>query len=168
MSLPEKFEITELQKLIDELGKESDRGAALLGASWVENAIKFRIKLGFLIKDENNIIKNIFSGNGCFSTFDSCINFCYLQGYISSRDKNALNLMRKTRNDFAHSRNLNLRFSDDNISDRCDMLLVEHPLLDTVGFSENLKKGRAAYCLACALYTIQLSQHQSIAWKSSD
>jgi DNA-binding MltR family transcriptional regulator len=90
-----------LFRIGDELEKESDRGCALVAAAYLENQIseileKFFVEQGTKAKDA------LFDFNGPVGTFSSKIKMAYSLGLIPQEIQNALDLIRKLRNEFAH------------------------------------------------------------------
>lgn len=97
-------EIEENYKLVHQfrqtLSKETDRGCALMAASFLENEIER------LLRDKlvgtSSFIDQLFDFNGPLGTFSSKIKMCYGVGLISKEIMSDLDLIRKIRNDFGH------------------------------------------------------------------
>lgn len=81
-------------------GDESDRAAALLAASFLEEQTKEAL-LSILVEDER-VISSLFSGYGPLSTFSAYIDVMYALGHIPRELCTELHLIRKIRNHFAH------------------------------------------------------------------
>lgn len=86
----------EMQELLD---NESDRGAAVLAGSYVENFLGVYLKSKMIDK---SLTDKIFSSSGPLSTFDQRINFSQAFGFLSKEQCADLHLIRKIRNHFAH------------------------------------------------------------------
>lgn len=88
------------------LVNESDRGCVLVGAAILEQYLENMFKLLF---DKNKIPKkvqrSIFDSNGALSNFSSKIKLAYSFGYLDKSLYDDLEVVRKIRNDFAHSTN---------------------------------------------------------------
>jgi DNA-binding MltR family transcriptional regulator len=98
------------------LGKETDRGCALLAASYIETALGHLIQSVLL--EDKNLIKDMFTGTGPLATFSSRINMAYLLGLIGRKAMGDLHIIRKIRNDFAHKPE-DIKFTDEPIASRC-------------------------------------------------
>ncbi len=83
------------------LSKETDRGCALMAASFLENEIERLLKDKFI--GTASFIDLLFEFNGPLGTFSSKIKICYGVGLISKEIMNDLDLIRKIRNDFGHN-----------------------------------------------------------------
>lgn len=103
------------------LDAESDRGCALMSASYLDDQLTPLVK-SKLINDEK-ISKSLFKGNGLLNTFSTKIDMAYMLGLIPLSIKNNLDTIRKIRNKFAHSPNL-LDFSDEEITGLCKNLTI--------------------------------------------
>ncbi|MBA9078667.1 MltR family transcriptional regulator [Rufibacter quisquiliarum] len=100
MRILEKLQ--EISQLRLELDKETDRGCALLGVSYLDEELKELIQ-SYLVQN-NTIQKKIFDNNGGLATLSSKIDIAFLLGLISKETYNDLNYIRKIRNEFAHSK----------------------------------------------------------------
>ncbi|TDO69819.1 mannitol repressor [Halanaerobium saccharolyticum] len=99
--------------------KETDRGSALMAASYLEDLLEKLLRKFFV--DDNLLSNNLLNGYGGLSSFKSKIDLAYLLGLISRRVKRDLNLIRKIRNEFAHSAE-NINFNSSSINNRCNEL----------------------------------------------
>lgn len=153
MDLPKKQDLTMMQKFIDELDKESERGCGLLAASWLEGVVKDLLRCTMFEGAPEPLLKDVFSGSGAYSTFSACIGICYLSGQISKKEHNALNIIRKVRNECAHSENLDISFANHKISNRCKELQKIFP--DLAKHLSNDPK--AIFIAICSYLVISLS-----------
>jgi len=87
----------------DEIVRESDRGAVLITAEVVNQALEKRIVGGlpaFLSTKKQKT--DLLSFNGLLGTFSSRIKFAALKGWIGEVPFNAVEALRQLRNDAAH------------------------------------------------------------------
>ena len=82
-----------------ELKLESDRGASILSAVWIEELLTRKFK-NLFSKGNSNARKALF--NGSFSSFSSKINVAYCLGWLDDDTYHDIDLVRKIRNSFAH------------------------------------------------------------------
>lgn len=104
--------------------KETDRGAALVGAAMIESRLE-RI-LSLTLKD-NSSKKDIFDGpNSLLGTFSSKIRLCHLLGFITEKEFTEINIIRKIRNEFAHKLD-DMTFGNSPVCDHCMNLQANTP-----------------------------------------
>jgi DNA-binding MltR family transcriptional regulator len=108
-----------LKSLQNEFAGASERAVAIVSAAFLETALE-ELLLDFLVVVASSN-KAIFTGTGILATFGAKIEMAYRLGLISESEHRRLNLIRKIRNDFAHSVN-DIAFSVSSISDRCKQL----------------------------------------------
>ncbi len=116
MSLLDQMGIQEIFQYRLHLDTETDRGCALMTAAFLEEQLK-----GLLEKTlvhDSEVFKDLFSGTGGLATFSSKINLCYLMGLIAPSVQRDLHLIRKIRNEFAHSMQI-IDFNHSSIASRC-------------------------------------------------
>ena len=102
------------------LQSESDRGAVLVTASMLDDILK-QLLLARLLDGDHS--KKLFAGpNAPLGTFSSRIIAARAVGVISEQWKKELNLLRKIRNDFAHSVSASLE--DVSTLDKCNALTL--------------------------------------------
>ncbi len=82
------------------LSSESDRGMVLAGAAFIDNALVDLLK-SYFTEESNN--SQLFSGNGSLATFSSRIEIAYSLGLIDSTIKRDITIVRRIRNEFAHT-----------------------------------------------------------------
>jgi DNA-binding MltR family transcriptional regulator len=83
------------------LSIESNRGVSLMSASYLEEELKLLLQKYFV--QDKNALKEFFGFNGSLGTFSSKIEMAYLLGLIPKEARDDLNLIRKIRNECAHS-----------------------------------------------------------------
>lgn len=107
------------QSLID----ESDRGAAILAASYFEEWLRERIMSKF-VDLSGEMESRIFDGYGPLSTFAAKIDIAYALQLYDDRTRVGLHTVRKIRNIFAHSP-VPLQFDDRKVAELCRTLAPE-------------------------------------------
>lgn len=83
-----------------ELAENTDRGAAIIGGSYVEEHLKEAL-LRFLQTDKKGK-EWFFSPNGPLASFEGKIRMAYASGMIDAEFQRDLLLIKRIRNDFAH------------------------------------------------------------------
>lgn len=106
----------EIIDLREALGKETDRGCALLAASYLEYQLR-QLIISRLVDDEK-LHKELLDGNGGLATFSSRIAMAFALGLISPAVRRDLDLIRKIRNEFGHSA-APIGFDDPPTANRC-------------------------------------------------
>lgn len=106
----------ETMKFRSSLTEETDRGCALISASFLDKQLEELIK-SYLVND-TNIVNNIFSSNGALGTFSSRIDMAYLLGLIGKKARRDLHIIRKIRNEFGHNPEP-ISFDTQSIQNRC-------------------------------------------------
>jgi DNA-binding MltR family transcriptional regulator len=106
----------DVQKFRQSLTPETDRGCALLAASYIDEQLKSLI-CATLVKSDK-VQKRICSAHGPLSTFSARIDFAYLLGLIGPKAHRDLHLIRDIRNRFGHSAEP-LSFTDPEIEKLC-------------------------------------------------
>ena len=131
--------------VIGMLREESDRGAVLVGAAFLDDLLQELLAAFFVdpaslsSAKERDRLNGLFQPNGAAGSFSSRITLAYALGLISKRDCDDLNLVREIRNDFAHKLRY-ASFSDDSIHDRCANLGIVRDISDS-GFTHHLDFG---------------------------
>ena len=82
------------------LGPESDRGLVLAGAAFIDNSLE-KLLRSYLVASPAT--DKLFSSNGPLSTFSSRNNMACSLGLIDPVVKRDIDLIRKIRNEFAHT-----------------------------------------------------------------
>jgi hypothetical protein len=96
---PIDVDITDYHQMVEMFHGESDRGAAVLAGSYVENYLgKFLISKMV----DTSLTEKIFGANGSLSTFAQRIDFAQAFGFIGKEQCKELHFIRKIRNHFAH------------------------------------------------------------------
>lgn len=97
------------------LNDETDRGCALMAASFIEHRLGELLET-YLVKDE--AVTALLSSTGPLGSFSARIDMAYAVALISKAMRRDLHLLRKIRNDFAHTPK-ELSFKTRTVADRC-------------------------------------------------
>ena len=107
--------LKEFVPFLNDLNKESERGAVLISVSYLEQQLK-EIISAFLC--EGDVSKRLLEGfNAPLGTLAARASAAMSMGLISMREYRELEAIRKIRNQFAHD--YRTSFSDRGIADRC-------------------------------------------------
>jgi DNA-binding MltR family transcriptional regulator len=109
-------EVRETLEFQKTLNKESDRGMALAAAAYLETVLGDMLREFFV--DDQVRANELLQGTGALATFSARIELSYLLGLVPAKVRRDLHLMRKIRNEFAHS-SKPLTFEDSRIAQRC-------------------------------------------------
>jgi len=120
------FKFDEVIEFRNTLDEETDRGVALMAASFLEGELEELLREYFL--EDQVVVNQIFSFNGPCGTFSSKIHMTYILGLIGKKAYRDLHLIRKIRNDFGHTATP-LTFENQRIQNRCNDLYY-----DALGF----------------------------------
>lgn len=120
--------------IVSEIEEQSDRAAAILAVSFLEDRFTSLLKLWFA--DEPSVIRNMLGGHGPLGTFAAKIDMGLLLGIIEKKRHTELHLIRKIRNEFAHGIE-NLTFDTNVIRAKCAAFSVPHQ--DDVASSDELE-----------------------------
>lgn len=122
-------EVTELGKFLNSFNKESDRGAALLAASIIDEWLS-QILESYLLKDK--VSKELLFGfNAPLGTFSARAKAAFSLGLIEKKEYKEINIIRKIRNEFGHKWD-GIDFNSDIISIECDKLDWLGPIDDKI------------------------------------
>jgi hypothetical protein len=104
----------DLESFINRFASETDRAAAVLGASLLD------VRLEEVFREKFAANHNALLGpSGTLATFSSRINLAFALQWIDADTAHDLNVIRDIRNDFAHHLDHELSFATQSISDRC-------------------------------------------------
>lgn len=111
--------LKEFTVFLDKLKMESDRGMVLISTGYLEEQLK-SILLSYLIEDK--AVTEFVDGRGAapLGTFSARTTACFALGLVSSHERDDLDILRKVRNDFAHS--IHTTFQTQSVVDRCKKL----------------------------------------------
>lgn len=103
--------------VIKEIREQSDRAAAILAVSFLEDRLAALLQAWLV--DEPNIVSKMFSGSGPLATFSAKIDMGLLLGILEKSRHRELHLIRDIRNKFAHGLEA-LTFETPRIRDQCE------------------------------------------------
>lgn len=121
----EPLDIRDLQRLYDTFREETDRGAAIVGAAYLDESLKELIA-AFLVDKVDEADKLL---GRPLSSFWSRIVASYCMGLISDDECADLDTIRDVRNLFAHE-GRQMAFEEPDIERRCDELVLWRPYAD--------------------------------------
>lgn len=99
---------------------ETDRAAAILASSFIDEQLE-RLLIALLVDDSR--VREMFEGDRPLAAFSARVNFAFSIGLLPLNVYADLNLIRKIRNDFAHSATA-VSFDLPPARDRCAALSV--------------------------------------------
>jgi mannitol operon repressor len=105
-----------MNKITDEINKETDRGAALFGASILDEALQ-KILSEFFVSGP--ISNKLFRYPAPLSTFSARQNMCFALGLITKIEYNQCDIIRSIRNEFAHASAFSIDFNNKDIAELC-------------------------------------------------
>lgn len=105
--------------IMAEIKKQSDRPAAIVGASYVDLAL--RAALEQRLTDIPDVVYRLFEDNGPLQSFSARIYLGFALGIYKRRAFNDLRLVRDIRNAFAHSVEP-ITFAYQDVGDLCNLL----------------------------------------------
>jgi DNA-binding MltR family transcriptional regulator len=117
-----KVQLPHLNRVIEfreSLTPETDRGCGVAAPAFIDEELKFLLQS--VLADDDKLIEQAFSQSGPLASFSARIDFGFLMGLLSRVAWRDLHIIRKVRNDFAHSAKP-LSFDDDAIRSRCSEL----------------------------------------------
>jgi DNA-binding MltR family transcriptional regulator len=158
---PKSTPLVATNSAINSLKSETDRGAAVLAGSMVENALGQFLERHCRVHVKAKDIERLFGSTGPISTFSQRTLVAAAFGLLDSDDCEQLNIVRDIRNHFAHHP-MHASFEDVDILGKTkrlrfhDLAVIE-PVLRETGSS------RMAYLLTCGwlLGALQGSQDGS-------
>lgn len=144
MAKPKDLNLDYWNTVADAFHAESDRGAAVLAGSFVENM--FGVFLRGLVVD-TRVGSKLFDAMGPLATFSQRASVARAFGFITEEGFQEAELIRKTRNHFAHHP-LDANFGQEEVGVHCRQMLGYEWATQT---DEPGSRNRAAYLLSCAV-----------------
>ncbi|MGQ0688652.1 MAG: MltR family transcriptional regulator [Limnobacter sp.] len=109
---------------LNEFQKESDRGAALVGAALLDSRLERILRSHFIQgKHANELLDG---ANAPLGTFSSRIKCCFSLGLITAHERQELEIVRSIRNLFAHQEH-GLNFEDKKVQGLCSSFSPRRP-----------------------------------------
>ncbi len=134
--------------------EESDRGAALVGAAYLDELLTQLFKAKMLLTDK--LSKELFQGFGPFNSVSAKIKTAYCLGWIGSETFHDFNLVRTIRNKFAHA-HAPVTFADASIRALCSELKI--PKSDPTW----IFKSRDQFLITVSILSLCLEGHRRYA-----
>jgi hypothetical protein len=149
-------------ELVKEIESQTDRGAAIVGAAWLEEELSAAIQ-SFLHHDPK-ASQRLFGRSGAISTFSAKIDLARVLGMCTAAIASDLHIIREVRNEFAHSvlskENNALSFGTPSLKDRClGLQCISH---------EAITEPRHAFIRACAVLNADFYMHRFFGQKVQD
>jgi hypothetical protein len=116
--------------------KETDRGAVLMSAAFLDDKLKELIEKRLVL--DKKISRRAFDFNGALGTFSSRIDFAYLIGVLPKNAQRDLHVVRAIRNQFAHHA-APLSYDDEKVKALCDRL-VFHGVKDVASGGSKFRR----------------------------
>ena len=117
-------ELKDFTTFLHEFQSETDRGAALVGAALIDQKLAATLRAYFVPgKTAGELVDG---GTAPLGTFSARIKAAHALGLIDAFELRECNLIRKIRNEFAHSVH-GLAFADPTIAALCDKLRSDLP-----------------------------------------
>lgn len=118
---------------IEQLEKESERGTVIVSAALMDEALAELIKAKLVPSPGKDKDDELFVGSYApLGTFSARIDFAYRLGIIAPSTRSSLHLLRKLRNDFAHS-SLHMSFQTNSVKSRIkELFKLNKPFFDVL------------------------------------
>jgi len=120
MKNPETVRLAAYNQMVDVYRNESDRAAAILASSFVDNTLR-KLLLAHMV--DHPKVNDLFEGDRPLATFSSRITVAFGLGLLPPDRYADLDLVRKIRNHFAHSEEA-ASFSSPPVRDWCTDLRI--------------------------------------------
>lgn len=152
-----------MMTLIEEINDQSDRGAAIVGAAWLEESMSAAIES--FLESHPSAWQRLFGGNGPLGTFSAKIDLSRLLGMVTDVIRSDLHILREIRNEFAHqiahkTEHTKLSFNTLHIKDKCMAIkCVSH---------EEIGDPRTVFIRACAVLYADFEMLRFFGTKVSD
>jgi len=128
--------LAEVIQFRETLSDETDRGAALMAAAFLDDRLRLLIEKRLV--PAKNITSEAFEFNGPLGSFSSRINFAFLLGLIPKNARRDLHLVRQIRNKFAHNAGP-LDFDNKDVAQLCDALAL-HAVLPSFSAGSKFRR----------------------------
>jgi DNA-binding MltR family transcriptional regulator len=115
-----------VETAVDDIYKESDRGAAILSATSVEDHLEWAIMQKMRpLWDDEGARNDMFGSSGTNSTFSAKILLAYSLGIIDKDARRQIDLVREIRNACAHAR-MPVSFDDPALAGITDVVAADY------------------------------------------
>jgi len=160
----------DLAKFVMELQQETDRGLPLVGAALVDELLQETLRAFFCQGRADG--KLLDEPNAPLGSLSSRAQACYSLGLIDDYEYTEIELIRKVRNEFAHSKH-GISFQNERVKGLCSSLRSDLP--KGAGYPTNDPRFRfvnATVCVVIRLYYrpdwVALERRQPKQWSSED
>jgi mannitol operon repressor len=158
-------DFAELSAFFGELQKETDRGLPLVGAALIDE--KLLETLGAFLQAVKAADNLLTKPNAPLGTFAARLDACFALGLVDDHEYGEINLVRKIRNLFAHSRH-GITFADERVQGLCASLTSELPSGGGDDPSARYRFTNSVVCLVLRLYYrpkwVELERRQPKVW----
>lgn len=134
-------------RFLTELRRESDRGLALIGASFIDERLAATIS-AFFVSPRSDLLQG---KNAPLSSFFCRIELCHALGLIDDIERHDADCIRKIRNEFAHNVS-GASFAQQRISSLCMSLKAELPDPDSHEYTQRFRFENAVLATANRLF----------------
>jgi DNA-binding MltR family transcriptional regulator len=136
------------RRFIEDLQKETDRGAALIGAAFLDNVLESMLRAYFV--DDKKVVNELLNSNNLLGTLSVKGKLAYCLGLIGRENYRDINVIRKIRNEFAHV-DKPVSFNMPEVKDLCQGL-ISPKVINPVGKLSN----RDIFIMSVVLVSNQL------------
>ena len=163
-------DVHDLSSFVRELQRETDRGLPLVGAALIDDRLTETLRSFFCEGCVSD--KLLDEANSPLSTFSARVQACYALGLIDDFEYAEIELIRKVRNEFAHSKH-GTSFQSDKMKGLCSTLRSDLP--DGPDYPTGDPRFRfinAVVCTVLRLYYrpewVALERRKPKAWTTED
>ncbi|MBL8446500.1 MAG: hypothetical protein JNJ44_03700 [Zoogloeaceae bacterium] len=144
MAKPHELDFFEWNNVVDSFHGESDRGAAIIAAGFVDNYLGIYLRS---LATDSIVADALFHSMGPLSSFNQRITIARAFDFVSKQDYEDLTLIRKIRNHFAHHP-LDTTFGTQEVF-MLSSKLSDFDLATEAAAGDPTKQSRYAYLLSC-------------------
>lgn len=130
---------------MNEFQQESDRAAAVLGATYLETRLEVLLR-EYFIEDEG-AANGLFGVGRPLGTFDARRQLAYVLGLLTQEENEQLKWIQEIRNRFAHHLH-NLQFTDEWVASRCRELAKPYEYMPIRWGNGDIRDPRSAFTIA--------------------
>src|SRR5713101_5028532 len=149
-------DLATLKDVLTDFTRQRDRGAALIAAAWVDDSLEKYLRS--VLGPDRKLVDRLLQPEGPLGTFSVRSHLAYALGLIEQTVFADLEIVRRVRNDFAHTRR-DLRFSHSSIMDRCRQLHAVEAF--KIGTGISLRSSATMFSTSCyflSAYLLSLSE----------
>ncbi len=139
---------------MNEFQQESDRAAAVLGATYLETRLEVLLR-SYFIEDEG-AANDLFGVGRPLGSFDARRQLAYALNLIGKEEPEQLKLIQEFRNRFAHHLH-DLKFTDEQIAGKCRELAQPYEAMPIQWGNGDLREPRWAFTIATVKLMMRLN-----------